>query len=113
MHLLNVLLVVVCPNTTVANSKYVFSSYEGYPAGNRVLLICDHGFNVKGSQLIYERLTCQSNGTWNPPIPTCGKYMHLNYFQFEIFIMNTLRLLIVNFRHFSLLVDMNYSTFAF
>ena len=68
------LLVASCPNTTVANG-FLHNHYYGseHPAGTTSYATCNsHGFNVNGSQEFFKILTCQSNGTWNTPVPNCG-----------------------------------------
>ena len=65
---MNVLLVVVCPDINVANAD-VYKTHDGNPAGSLVIVLCMDGFKFIGTNPL---LSCQSDGTWNHPVPRCG-----------------------------------------
>ena len=76
---MNILLAVVCPDITVANAD-VHKTYDGNPAGSLVIVLCLSGFKFIGTNNV---LTCQSDGTWNHPIPRCGTCLLIILFFFQ------------------------------
>ncbi len=53
----------LCQIVTTASSKYTTQ----YPQGSSVTYHCDDGYTMTGDHT----QTCQSNGAWDKPAPTC------------------------------------------
>ena len=64
------MVVASCPNFTVPNGFVGIQS-----GGSYAIIHCNFGFSLHGNFF----LTCQSNGTWNHPVPTCGTFILVQY----------------------------------
>ncbi|XP_066480760.1 complement receptor type 1-like [Tiliqua scincoides] len=56
-----------CSQPEIQNGKTI-TSQALFQSMERITLECDPGYILKGSNMIQ----CQSDGTWNPPVPTCA-----------------------------------------
>ncbi|XP_030417501.1 complement receptor type 2-like isoform X1 [Gopherus evgoodei] len=58
-----------CPNPVIENGKQISIRETEYTVGNRVEFQCESGYILEGSKSI----KCQTNGKWDPPVPSCIK----------------------------------------
>ncbi|NXG63296.1 C4BPA protein, partial [Hemiprocne comata] len=66
--------VVKCDNPKVENGKKVSGFGPSYSYRDSVRFECDPGYFMIGPDII----TCEADGTWSPPKPTCEKGKPLN-----------------------------------
>ncbi|XP_014447347.1 membrane cofactor protein isoform X2 [Tupaia chinensis] len=59
--------VIQCPLPVLPNGKQVSGFAEKFPYQAVVMLECNAGFYLNGSEI----LTCGSNSTWEPSLPSC------------------------------------------
>ncbi|KFR16503.1 Complement receptor type 1, partial [Opisthocomus hoazin] len=56
-----------CENPEVKNAKRLSGFGAGHTYKNTVTFECDPGHSMNGSSVV----TCEADGTWKPPLPTC------------------------------------------
>ncbi|NXQ51420.1 CR2 protein, partial [Catharus fuscescens] len=60
---------VQCPSPAIPHGREAGPSRAQYSFGQQVQLQCEPGFVLRGS----ERVQCQPDGTWRPPVPFCER----------------------------------------
>ncbi|XP_032935836.1 complement receptor type 2-like [Catharus ustulatus] len=60
---------VQCPSPAIPHGREAGPSRAQYSFGQQVQFQCEPGFVLRGS----ERVQCQPDGTWRPPVPFCER----------------------------------------